>query len=318
MRNAQKPRKTRSRPTTGGKGGTRDREQAGRRDSLLSALGRRVQGLRVRRGWSQQQLASQAGFSLRFIAQLESGQGNISVARLADIARALETPVSTLLAGSGSGNGLESGEAEALRGDIAAALERLPAGELRDVLDSLRKRQAEDEAFRPAVIALVGLRGAGKSTLGPLLAKALKRPFLEIDEEIQEMTGLATSEIFEMHGEEYYRNAERSVLERLIREGRPMVLAISGGGVTDPGILRRLREDTLLIWVKASPEEHMARVLSQGDRRPIADRPDAMAELRRLLDSRTPYYRQARYVADTSDASPQACVERLVAGLGGA
>jgi XRE family aerobic/anaerobic benzoate catabolism transcriptional regulator len=309
-------------------------EAGHRRAGLLAALGRTVRGLRAAQGLSQQALAARAGLSPRFVAQLEAGDGNISVAKLAEVARALHAPLAALLAadamgadngrraGGGAGDSAGTGgEAEALRREIAAALEARPAGELRALLTTLRgagPRAAPAAAGGvPTAIALVGLRGAGKSTLGPLLARALKRPFVELDEQIQELSGLAISEIFELHGEGYYREAERHALEHLIERGEPVVLAVSGGAVTDAALFRLLRERTLLVWVKATPEQHMERVVSQGDRRPMANRADAMAELRTLLRARTTYYEQARLVADTSRTTPRACVARLVAELRG-
>jgi XRE family aerobic/anaerobic benzoate catabolism transcriptional regulator len=285
-----------------------------RRVGVLAALGHAVRILRQERGLSQQALAARAGLSPRFVTQLEAGEGNISVAKLAELARALDVPLAALLAADDAAAGGED-EAAALRGRIALALHGRPTEELRALLDTLRTPRAEGSSSAPALIALVGLRGAGKSTLGPLLAGALGRPFVELDQEVQELTGLATSEIFELHGEDYYREAERHALQRLIARGEPAVLAASGGAVADAELFRLLKERTLLVWVKADPEQHMQRVLSQGDRRPMADRPDAMAELRHLLRARAPYYEQARLVADTSAASPQACVGRLVAQL---
>ncbi len=296
---------------------------AGRRAGLLAALGRSVRRLRGERGLSQQALARQAGLSPRFVAQLEAGEGNISVAKLAELARALDTPLAALLIGEGpaAGAGMSAGsagEVAALHADIAAALTGRTVAELRALLAALRSGSApatgarRDAATR---IALVGLRGAGKSTLGPRLAAALGRPFVELDEMIQDVTGLAISEIFELHGEGYYRGAERQALERLIARGTPVVLAVSGGAVTDPALFRLLSERTLLVWVKAAPEQHIARVASQGDRRPMANRPDAMAELRALLRARRPYYANAPLVADTSAATPGDTVAQLLAGL---
>jgi XRE family aerobic/anaerobic benzoate catabolism transcriptional regulator len=290
-----------------------------RREDLLAELGHRVRALRTARGLSQQALARTAGLSPRFMAQLESGGGNISVANLAEVARALEVPLERLLAeapGTGevaAANG-EAGEAHRLRQEIDAALAGRGVTELRGVLAALRGGPLATPA-KPTVIALVGLRGAGKSTVGPLLAEALGRTFVELDEQIQELSGLAVSEIFEMHGEDYYRDAERRALTQLLAAGAPLVVAVSGGAVTDPALLSLLRERTLLVWLQATPQQHMQRVLSQGDRRPMADRPDAMAELRTLLRARHPLYAQARLTVDTSRATPEACVARLVAQL---
>ena len=284
--------------------------------AVLSALGRRVRGLRNQQGLSQQALAKLAGLSPRFVAQLESGLGNISVGRLSDIARALREPLPALLTHHFPESGREDHEA-GLRREISARLEGLTGDALTGLLSTLRGMEADGGGNHPGVIALVGLRGAGKSTIGPLLAGGLGRPFLEMDEEIQGLTGLATAEIFELHGEDYYRKTEREALENLINRGTALVVAVSGGSVTDPAMFRMMRERTLLIWIKADPEEHMSRVVSQGDQRPIADRPDAMAELRNLLAAREPYYAQARFTSDTSTSSPALCASELVAMIEG-
>lgn len=282
------------------------------KEALLAGLGRRVRKLRGGKGLSQHALAEKAGLSPRFVAQLESGQGNISVANLAEIARALNAPLPGLLTRDLPQNGEMDGAAD-LRREISSLVEGLTGDALSDLLSKLRAMEPAARAPNPAVISLAGLRGAGKSTIGPLLAKALGRRFLEMDEEIQQLTGLATAEIFELHGEAYYRVAERDALEKLIESGLPSVVAVSGGSVTDPALFRMMRERTLLVWIKADPEDHMSRVVSQGDRRPMADRPDAMAELRRLLDARAPYYAQARFISDTSTASPALCASQLAA-----
>ena len=296
-------------------------------NAILHTLGNTVRSERLALGLSQRTLAKRSGLSPRFIAQLEAGQGNISVVRLAGVAKALEIPLPSMLAGVESpalpGDGEDSApegahasappEMRGLQWEIAALLEGRPAAELRAVR-ALLNNGPDSRPQRP-IVSLVGLRGAGKSTLGPLLGEALGCPFLEMDDEIGELTGLATSEIFELHGERYYRTAELRTLERVIARGAPAVVAVSGGAVTDPDIFRLLKERTLLVWLRATAEQHMERVVSQGDRRPMANRPNARAELRGLLAARTPYYRQARLIADTGNASPEACLKRLLAGM---
>lgn len=282
-----------------------------RRGQVLESLGSRVRALRQGRSWSQRALAKEAGLSARFIAQIEAGQGNISVGKLAEVARGLGTTPAVLLMPSGEGGGAAEPTTVGLREEIALLVEPLPVTALRHLRDSLRGGKDWSEEGLSPLIALVGLRGAGKSTLGPLLAEGLGCPYLELDEAIQDATGLALSELFELHGEGYYRQAERSTLEGLLAREVPMVVAVSGGAVSDPETFRLLRRRTTMVWVKATPEEHMARVVSQGDRRPMSNRQDAMAELKALLAARTPYYAQARLIADTSKASPEANAERL-------
>ena len=139
--------------------------------------------------------------------------------------------------------------------------------------------------------------------------------FLELDEVIQQQTGLALQEIFELHGEAYYRAAERDALERVLAHRSPAVVAVSGGIVGDSGSFRLLRDHTRMVWLRATPEEHMGRVVNQGDRRPVENRPDAMKELRQLLAQREPFYEQAELVVDTHHNSTEECMEALVAGL---
>jgi XRE family transcriptional regulator, aerobic/anaerobic benzoate catabolism transcriptional regulator len=243
---------------------------------LLATLGAAVRTRRQALGWTRLALAQQSGLSLRFLAEVESGQANVSVLKLADLAQALRVPLQSLLT---------------------------------------EGQPASSAADRPRVIALVGLRGAGKSTLGPLLEARLGMPFVELDTLIQESTGMALPELFELHGEDYYRRAEREALERVVQAGAPCLVAVSGGIVTDPGSLALLRERTLMVWVRARPEQYMRRAEAQGDRRPMANRPNAMAELHALLRARTPLYRQARITLDTSTDSVEASAQKLAAEI---
>lgn len=150
------------------------------------------------------------------------------------------------------------------------------------------------------VVALLGLRGAGKTTVGRKLARKLRVPFVELDRRVEEAAGLALDEIFALHGEGYYRRLEREALEQILAERRPMVLATGGGVVMSPDTYALLRHRALTIWLSAHPEDHWNRVVQQGDRRPMADHPQAMGELRRLLAAREPLYAEAAHTVDTS------------------
>lgn len=177
---------------------------------------------------------------------------------------------------------------------------------------ALLQAQADDT---PRHVALLGLRGAGKSTVGPLLARQLGMPFVELDACVEKASGLRIGEIFQMHGESYYRAAERAELQRLLA-GEPCVIAVGGGIVTDPQSFEALRGRTRTVWLRAAPEDHWQRVIAQGDTRPMADNEQAFADLRRILAEREGLYRTADVVVDTSAHGVEQVVERIVALLG--
>jgi XRE family aerobic/anaerobic benzoate catabolism transcriptional regulator len=248
---------------------------ARRRTALFAELGRRVRHQREESGLSQRALADKAGLSLRFLADVEAGHGNISIGRLADLAEALSLSLAALVA-------TESDNASAA-------------------------------ASRARVVALLGLRGAGKSSVGRLLAARLGRDFAELDEEIERRAGLRLAEIFEIHGEAYYRRLEREVLRELLGSGRTLVIATGGGLVSDSETWALLRAGARTVWLRARPEDHWARVIAQGDERPMADRPRAMTELRAILDARAPLYAQAERTIDTAERSIAVVVEDAAA-----
>jgi len=161
------------------------------------------------------------------------------------------------------------------------------------------------------VIALLGLRGAGKSTVGRRLARRLRVPFVELDRRVEEAAGMSLGELFALHGEAYYRRLEREALQRVLADRRPLVLATGGGLPASPETYALLREHALAVWLRAAPEDHWNRVVQQGDRRPMADHPEAMAELRRLLSSREPLYAQAAATVDTSRLGVDGAVEAV-------
>lgn len=159
-------------------------------------------------------------------------------------------------------------------------------------------------------IALLGLRGAGKSTVGPLLADRMGRPFVELDACVESATGLQLGEIFQLHGEAYYRQAERTVLSQQLA-GAPSVLAVGGGIVTDAMSFAMLRAGSRTVWLRAAPEDHWQRVLAQGDTRPMADNERAFSDLRRILAERDPLYRLAELVVDTTSHSVEQVVDQV-------
>ena len=239
----------------------RDEHQA-----LLGAVGTAVRRSREVRGLTRRELAKKSGVSERFLANLETGQGNISVARLHDVARALGTS----------------------------------AGEL---LPAVRPERR--------VVALVGLRGAGKSTIGRKLAQRLRVPFVELDALVEKEAGLPLAALFALHGEAYYRRLAREVLARFLSQTEAAVIATGGGIVTDRESFKLLQRRCRTVWLQATPDDHWKRVLAQGDVRPGAASPHAQDELRALLRSREPLYAQAELPVDTSKLGIDGSVEEI-------
>ena len=235
-------------------------------DAYLARLGERVRAWRTEHGMSRKTLAVASGVSERYLAQLEAGQGNISVLLLRKIARAM-----------------------------GVAVERLV--------------REEDGVEKP--IALIGLRGAGKSTLGAKLAASMSLPFVELDREVEKEAGAPLTEVFAMYGQDAFRRFERRALERVLAEQPRAVIATGGSLVTDPGTYDLLLERCRCIWLRASAQEHMARVLAQGDTRPFKGRSAALDEIRKLLADRERLYGRAGSVVDTSGKSVRQALAEL-------
>jgi XRE family aerobic/anaerobic benzoate catabolism transcriptional regulator len=241
--------------------------------AYLARLGERVRAWRRANGMTRKSLAAASGVSERYLAQLEAGQGNISVLLLRKLARAMDVAV-----------------------------------------ESLVREAPEDEAAGRR-IALIGLRGAGKSSLGAKLAAALGGPFIELDAEVEREAGAKLGEVFAMYGQEAYRRFERRALERVLRTHASAVIAVGGSLVTDPDTYRLLLDNCHTVWLKAKPEEHMNRVIAQGDMRPFAGknagRSAALEEIRKLLADRDRLYARADATVETSGRSLKATLEDL-------
>jgi XRE family aerobic/anaerobic benzoate catabolism transcriptional regulator len=278
---------------------------AARGDAALAAeIGRLVRLGRAKRGMSRRQLAQDSGTSERYLAQIEGGAGNPSVLVLQAIADALELPMVELLP--------RNGARPAAYARIIELLGRVPPDDLPAVADvierSLHHAAASDRAQR---IALVGLRGAGKSTLGSLLAERLDCSFIELDRMVEQEYGASLPLLIEMSGVATFRRYERACLERVVAEHRMAVIATAGGIVSNPETYALLLRRTHTIWILARPEEHMSRVVKQGDFRPMAKNREAMADLRAILEARRADYARAEASLDTSGASVQQSLAKL-------
>jgi XRE family aerobic/anaerobic benzoate catabolism transcriptional regulator len=234
----------------------------------LSRLGERVRAWRIESGTTRKALAAASAVSERYLAQLEAGQGNISVLLLRRVARAMGVAVESLV-----------------KEDVAAPQ---------------RER-----------IALIGLRGAGKSTLGAKLAQLLHMPFVELDREVEQEAGAKLGEVFAMYGQDAFRRFERRALERVLGQHERAVIATGGSLVTDPANFELLLERCFCVWLKASPEDHMARVIAQGDMRPFKGRSAALDEIRKLLAERDALYARAAAAVETTGKTVKQTLQEL-------
>ena len=278
--------------------------ETGPESEYLKVLGDRVRETRERRGMTRKILARDSGVSERYLAQLETGQGNISILLLRQIARALDIPLEALV--------LDGPEPAVDLVHATEFLRRLPAAELADVRRLLVQHfGGVDVEARRGRIALIGLRGAGKSTLGAMLAERLQLPFLELDRLIEQESGVSLSVIFDLYGQGGFRRLERRCLDQVIERYPRFVLATGGSLVSEPATFERLLTMCFTIWLRATPEEHMQRVIAQGDMRPMADNRESMSDLRRILDVREPLYRKADATINTSGGSVEESLETL-------
>lgn len=276
---------------------------------FLIRLGERVRNTRSRRGMSRRVLARQSDVSERYLAQLESGHGNCSIVLLRRIADAMNVPVAELVDDRPQ-RPLDTVLLEQFLG-------RLSPGEVAEARDMLLGHfGGPSSAMRRERIALIGLRGGGKSTLGALLAERIEVPFIELDRVIEQRNGMPAGEMIEMFGQETFRRSELAALESILQEHPRFVLATGGGLVTEPATFELLLSSCLTVWVRAEPDEHMQRVIEQGDRRPMADNSRAMEDLISILKSREPLYAKADIVLDTAKRAPRKSLEELLGLLG--
>ena len=264
------------------------------KNPLLVALGERVRNLRARRGLTRKAVALAADVSERHLANLEYGIGNASVLVLQQVARALQCPLAELL------GDVTTRSPEWLL--IRELLKNRSEADLRRARLLLAEQfgAAGQDAGRNARIALIGLRGAGKSTLGHMLADHLEVPFVELSREVEKLAGCSIREIYDLYGASAYRRYERRAIEETIRAYPEVVIATPGGIVSDPATFNQLLGCCTTIWLRADPEDHMSRVAAQGDTRPMAASREAMEDLKRILAGRAPFYSKADLTLDTS------------------
>lgn len=243
-------------------------------------------------------MAEASGVSERHLANLESGSGNASILVLQQVADALESPLAELLGDVTTATPEWLLLRELLAGRSEADLRRG-----RGALEALYGGGAGSVAARGRRLALVGLRGAGKTTLGQMLAEHLDVPFVELSREVERIAGASVREIHDLYGSAAYRRYERRALDETVGLHHEAVIATPGGIVAEPATFKALLDGCTTVWLQASPEEHMARVAAQGDTRPMAASREAMADLRRILDGRAAFYAKADAVLDTGGRS---------------
>ncbi len=293
-----------STPTGGGADERSDSE-------YLELLGKNIRTARAKRGLTRKALATDSGVSERFLAQLETGSGNASVLILRQIARALEVPLESFLVTKSERSPELEHTVEFLRG-----LDPEHVARARQLLAEHFSHR--NPALRNDRVALIGLRGAGKSTIGKLLADKLGVPFFELDRLIEKATGLSLTMIFDLYGQPGFRRFERQSLDDLLQTESRFVVATGGSLVLEGTTYRALLSSCYTMWMQATPEEHMARVVAQGDMRPMAHNPEAMSDLQRILREREQLYRQADAAIDTSKRSVDEVVAECVKHLHGA
>ncbi|MDH3264063.1 MAG: helix-turn-helix transcriptional regulator [Paracoccaceae bacterium] len=270
---------------------------------LIQTVGERVRRARELKGLPRRVVSEISGVSPRYLAQLEAGEGNISIGLLKRVALALDHRIERLVGEE------DPWTSEALR--VADLYRAAPASVRQEVLEALNPEPPE--SLRAHRICLIGLRGAGKTTLGAMAGQVLRVPFVELNREIEDHAGMAVNEVLALYGQEGYRRLEAQAVERTIATRETVILAVAGGIVSAPDTYKKLLAHFHTIWLRASPDQHMARVRAQGDTRPMAGNPEAMEQLRSILRSREALYEQALASLDTSGKPLQASLDELVA-----
>lgn len=262
-------------------------------------LGSRVRDARRKAGISRRTLSDLCGVSQRYLAQLEGGTGNVSISLLDRVAQALNRPLDSFLTDHVTSS------------DRPVRLDALFHAADADTQARVLALLGAPLPTRSSRVCLTGLRGAGKSTLGAAVGRLLDIPFCELNEVIARAAGMPVGEIMALYGAEGYRRLEADALEQVIAEHDRLILAVAGGIVGDEAVYERLLEKFHTIWLRATPDDHMARVRAQGDMRPMAGNPSAMADLTAILTSRAAQYARAEAELYTSDCTPEAARDAL-------
>lgn len=271
----------------------------------LAKLGQKVRKLRQQRDITLKRMAQLSGLSDRFLIEVEKGKANPSLTSLVSLADALQTSLTELLPGDNQTN--TQGSSTSLK-QVLALLRNRPDEQISRILSCLSSYL---DGSKGPHISLVGMRGAGKTTVGSILARSLKVPFYELDALIVKDTGLSLREIFDLEGENYYRAVEERILERVLKK-TPGVIAAGGGLVMNPNSLLRLKLHTFVVWLQAAPETLIDRVQTGKDKRRLSAHPDVRKQLKAILDRRTPHYAQADLVVNTTDKSAEAISKTIL------
>ena len=268
--------------------------------SVRTIVAARIRSRRKSLAMTVATLAEKSGLSVRYIVSAENGQANLSLDKLSQLCSALDVTMASMVS-------------REVRGEVDELLSQRSVVELAEIAAWLKRAYGTS---RPRMVALLGVRGAGKSAVGASLASAMSVSFVELDAMIERRAQLNLAEIFALHGEAFYRRLEFEALNEVADRGEPIVLATGGGVVTDSQNFARLKDSATTVWLKASAETHWHRVIEQGDKRPMRDHPQAMAQLRQLMTERAPLYSQADHTVDTSGATVSDVVDEILQILG--
>ena len=276
-------------------------------EDYLTLVGERLRATRARRGMSRKVLSLASGVSERYLAEMERGSGNASLLVVRKLSAAMGIRVSELVA--------EEADRSIDLNHAVHQIERLSTPQIAETRQWMATRFGKQSAADRRRIALIGLRGAGKTTLGQGLATSLGVSFIELDREIERASGMEMSEIFAAHGQSGFRRLEYQALEETLGQHDRCVIATGGSIVTEPRTFDLLLSECFVIWLRATPEQHMARVAAQGDLQPMASSRQAMVDLQAILQARAQLYGKANANVDTSETSEQEALNQLKAAI---